>query len=168
MSRKFLMGKTMDEDMAAEFIEFIEKANDESETDPITLIINSNGGFIFALYSMLSAIRYSKAPIIGHVYGECYSFAVPILLACNKKVASPFANFMLHDVSCAYSKQTRLLTEWQELMQNMTDTRKFYTEFVVSHSNITHEFLETIYSKKIDYHFNTDEAIELGIIDRVI
>lgn len=166
--RKFLINKAMDEEMAENIFYFLDECNSESTTDPITIIINSNGGFSFALLGMLSAIKNSEAPIIGNVYGECYSFAIPILLACDTRLASPYARFMVHEVSCAYDKRRRRLSEWNDLLADMQYMSEFYTNFITEHSKIKKDFLETIYNQKTDYYFDVNKALELGVIDEVV
>lgn len=162
------MNTTMDEEMTEDFFYFLTECNSDSTTDPITIVINSNGGFSYALFGILSAIKYSEAPVIGHVYGECYSFAVPILLACDTRVASPYARFMIHEVSCAFDEHSRRLSEWNDLMDDMQYMSEFYTNFITEHSKIKKDFLETIYNQKKDYFFNVNEALELGVIDKVV
>ncbi len=164
--RTVLLSRTMDEDSVIEFVTTLAELNEESEDD-ITLIINCSGGFEYALTGMLSAIRYSKAKIIGHVYGECYSFALPILLACDDRVASPFARFMIHDVSCSFNKGSHPFSEWTSKIEQMTWARNLYIRMIIENTRISKEFLMNIFDKREDYFFGVDEALKLGVINEV-
>lgn len=133
--------------------------------EPIILEINSEGGEISAGFQLLTAIENSETPIIGYVTGWCMSMAIPVLLACDYRLASEYSSFMIHDIS---SGTIGKYTEMKHYLENgMVLSRDNYIKSVVKYSKLTRDELLEIMDRSHDYNFAPEKAIELGIVDSI-
>ena len=131
---------------------------------PITIMIDSPGGSVEVLLTLVKAIAISKTPVRTVCYCTAYSAAAD-LLACGHKglrYALPGTSIMMHAGSCAY----------QGTAQQVEAAKKFYdamgkrvTDHVYSRTNI-----DTKTQKKMrdDYYFNEEQALQLGVIDHIV
>jgi len=63
---------------------------------PITLVINSSGGFVASAIAIYDAIRACPAKIHGVVIGDCLSAAVLVLQACDSRTMTENSRLMFH------------------------------------------------------------------------
>lgn len=68
-------------------------------TEPIKIHIHSNGGLVDAGWSIYDAIGNSPCQIVGICWGICASMATVILQACDKRIITKHATFMMHEGS---------------------------------------------------------------------
>ena len=89
-----------DEASAKSFSESMSKA--QSTGQPVVpIIIDSYGGQVYSLMSMISDIQHSKIPVATIVQGKAMSCGA-ILFSCGaegKRYMDPDATVMIHDVS---------------------------------------------------------------------
>ncbi len=89
-----------DEDSAKNFAEDMQKAH-ELEQPVIPILIDSYGGLIDSLVSMISEIQHSKIPIATICQGKAMSCA-SILLSCGAegmRFMDPNSRVMIHEAS---------------------------------------------------------------------
>lgn len=72
---------------------------DTSEGDVIEFHINSPGGNLSGLQSLLSAIWGTEAETIARISGDCSSAASMLALHCSSVYVSPIATMLVHQVS---------------------------------------------------------------------
>jgi ATP-dependent Clp protease protease subunit len=92
--------KDFDPDAAIKFVKELSDAH-ETGQEVIPIIIDSYGGQVYSLMTMVDAIRNSRVPIATIVEGKAMSCGA-VLLTCGQegmRFAAPNATVMIHEVS---------------------------------------------------------------------
>lgn len=170
--RIFWLDTEVDAD-ALSLVKMIVRCNKEDkgklieERKPITVFIDSPGGSVEVLYSIVKAMRTSKTIIRTVNYCTCYSAASEILAAGTKgyRYCMPGAIVMCHSGSMQLGGT----------VGNVDATKKWCDALC---KRCTDMFLENTgidaktYKKKTatnnDWYLFEDEAVEYGIVDKVI
>lgn len=134
------------------------------ERKPITVMIDSPGGSVEVLLSVIKAIDISKTPVRTICYCNAYSAAADLLASGHKglRYCMPGTNVMMHSGSCAY----------QGTASQVDAAKKFYdamgkrvTDHVYARTNID---TKTQRKMKDDYYMTAEDALNLGIIDKIV
>jgi len=134
-------------------------------TDPIKLFINSPGGEITAGLAIYDTMRFIQAPVYTICIGQAASMATWLLAAGAKgnRVASENAQIMIHQgrtlMGGTFSDLKVSMQEFERIQQRMINILSLHTG---------RKDLEIIKSIDRDYWMNPQEALEFGIIDRVV
>ena len=132
---------------------------------PIKLYINSLGGSIYDMWSLIDIISNSKTPIYTYCTGYAMSAAFQIFLAGHKRYATKHATFMYHQMSgCNWGN-------YQDMVDDMEENEYIQSEiekYVFNRTKITKKQLNDVRKSKKDWYIHTDEALELGIVDEAI
>jgi ATP-dependent protease ClpP protease subunit len=81
----------------------VERMDQLSEGDEVVYRINSEGGRLDGLLSLLDANDTTEATTIAHIQGECHSAASILALNCDNVYVSPYASMLVHFVSFGYA-----------------------------------------------------------------
>lgn len=143
------------------------KQNKETKED-IEIIIDSYGGYIYhglELISKILQLRDMGYKIITTVSSVAMSMGFMILLVGSERRSYRHARIMCHQPSSA---------TWgtlQGMEEDVEETKKLWIrmkELIIKYTDITDEQLEDIKSRKYDWYMWSDEALELGVIDKII
>lgn len=144
-----------------------DKGKPVEERKPITVFIDSPGGSVEILYTIIKAMKASKTIIRTVNYCTCFSAASEILAAGTKgyRYCMPGSIVMCHSGSMQLSGT----------MGNVEVTKKFCDTLC---KRCTDMFLENtgidikVWKKKTasdnDWYLFEDEALEYGIVDHII
>lgn len=141
-----------------------DKGIDINDRKPITLMIDSPGGSVEVLYSIIKAIEISKTPVRTICYCNAFSAAAD-LLACGTtgyRYCMPGTNVMMHSGSTQLCGTVAQVDAAKKFYDNMG---KSITSFVASKTNIDKK---TQNKMKDDYYMTCEDALKLGIIDGII
>ena len=131
---------------------------------PIKLIIDSDGGSVFAAHNLIEVIQNSKTPVYGIAFSFAASAACSILIACDKRYAFPHTTTLIHDGQIDLGMNTT--NKHKDTVRFMDKVDTMVREFIISHTKITDEEFEE--NKDREQYFFSDEAKEKGIIDYII
>ncbi len=141
-----------------------DKGKPVEERKPITIFIDSPGGSVEVLLSIIKAIEISKTPVRTVCYCTAYSAAADLLASGHKglRYCMPGTNVMMHAGSCSY----------QGTASQVDAAKKFYdamgkkvTDHVYGRTNID---TKTQKKMKDDYYMTDEDALKFGIIDHII
>jgi ATP-dependent protease ClpP protease subunit len=135
----------------------------ESE-EPIFIIINSKGGNIRALKTMMSAINGSKCKVVTVVIGCATSCAAILFLQGAERIILEGAEILFHEPSRDMDGEYR----YSELLEKIKTLEKTYNLFVDQMVLGTYFKKEDVI-KKIkgkNYTLNAKEAVEIGAATR--
>ena len=96
------------DDGTLELVKYIFRCNKEDVGKPIEerkrilIMIDSPGGSVEVLASIMGAIKISKTPIWTCCYCTAYSAAADLLACGHKRFALPMTNMMFHAGSACY------------------------------------------------------------------
>jgi len=138
----------------------------ENPDKDINIYINSPGGDITALFAIYDTMQFIKNDIATICLGQAASAAAVLLAAGTKgkRLALPHSRVLLHQPSgsVGYGQVTDLELAAKEIMR----MRELLDGILAKH---TGQPIERIHrDTDRDFVMEADEALEYGIIDRVI
>lgn len=151
------------------FVEQIMKIDSSKNQDVIPIFIDSSGGEVYSLLSILNAMQACIKPIATVAIGKAMSCGA-ILLTCGTKglrFAGEHSVILIHEVfSHQWGKTQDVLTETTQvnkLNDKLLEILAKNTKF----KSITH--IKTLLKKRsnTDWYMTADEALEWGLIDEI-
>lgn len=133
------------------------------ERKPIKIYIDSLGGSLTDALTVIDAIKASKTPVIGIVVGCAYSGGFFILLACHERYAYKHASFLYHEGQTGTQGTASQFANYAAFYKKQLDQLK---DIVIENTNITEQ--EYMGMKKDDVWYDAEEALEKGIIDKIL
>jgi len=133
----------------------------------ITLYINSVGGCIQSMFSIIDAMDACSCPIRTIGVGKVYSSAIGILSAGTpgERYASKSCRLMLHSSQWGDSAQHGEMivsVKEAETVQNM------YIDIIVKNTQISPKKAKQIFQAGPSTYWSVNEALRLGIIDKTL
>jgi ATP-dependent Clp endopeptidase proteolytic subunit ClpP len=156
-----------DEQSAAEFANKMASAHNTGQK-VIPVVIDSYGGQVYSLMSMIASIKSSELPVATIVEGKAMSCGV-ILFSCGTegyRYISDDATLMIHDVSSgSWGKNSEIQASAKET-ERLND--KIY-DILAENSNKSKKWFHKKLNKKgrADWFIEAEEAIDLGLADMV-
>lgn len=133
------------------------------ERKPIKIFIDTMGGYVSIMYSIVKAIKLSKTPVWTINWCECYSAGAHILAAGHKRFAMPGSTVLIHSGSCGYSGDTEKVESAKKFFDAMG---KEADELLLAMTKIDKKVFNK--RKASDWYLTDKEALENGIIDKII
>lgn len=152
-----------------DLIKFIVKCNREDAGKPvekrkrILVMIDSPGGSVEVLSSLLGAIKISKTPVYTCCYCTAFSAAADLLACGHKRFALPMTAMMFHAGSACYQGSQNDINKAKKFFDNMG---KRVTDEVNSKTKFDGKFLRKL--KTDDMYMTEEEALDYGVIDEIV
>lgn len=140
-----------------------DKGKPENERTPIKIFIDSNGGDVTFMWSIINLIEHSKTKVITINYCTAYSAAAEILASGHERYALPGSHVMIHSGYCGYSGQADQVESMKKYFDGLSKKTK---EHLLSRTQIN----PRIYNKKavVDWFMDENEALATGVVDKII
>ncbi|MDI9389635.1 MAG: ATP-dependent Clp endopeptidase proteolytic subunit ClpP [Synergistota bacterium] len=141
---------------------FLESEDPEKD---INLYINSPGGYVSAGLAIYDTMQYVKCPITTICLGQAASMAAVLLAGGSegKRYVLPNARIMIHQpLGGAQGQATELEIHAREILK----LRDRLNDILVKHTGQTKKKVRA--DTERDYFMSPEEAVEYGIVDRVI
>ncbi len=137
----------------------------EDPNKDINFYINSPGGSVTAGMAIYDTMQYIKCDVSTICIGMAASMGAFLLAggAKGKRMALPNAEIMIHQPSGGARGQA---TEIQIVAENILKTKKKLNEMLAANTGKPIEVIEKDTDR--DNYMSAQEALEYGIIDRVI
>jgi len=138
---------------------------DSMSDEPITLLIDSPGGDVYAGFSIFDVIRFINAPVRIVGIGLVASAAALILLAAPKerRFGLPNSSYLIHQ---PLSGMNGVATEIEIHARELEKTRARINEII---AEATGQPLEKITrDTDRDFWMNAAEAVQYGLISKVV
>ena len=141
---------------------FLEAENPKKE---IHLYINSPGGVVTSGLAMYDTMQFIKPPVSTLCIGQAMSAGSLLLCAVEKgmRFATPNASIMVHQPSGGYQGQATdimIHAQWTEALKRRLN------EIYVKHTGQDYETVVNALER--DRFMTTEQAVEFGLIDKVI
>ena len=157
------------EHCATDLIKMIMRCNKEDkgkpveERTPIKIFIDSPGGDVTFMWSIINLIEMSKTKVITINYCTAYSAAAEILASGHERYALKGSHVMVHSGNCQYSGQADVVESTKKYFDQVI---KRTTDHLLERTKINGR----VFKKKasLDWYMNENEALENGIIDKII
>ena len=154
----------INEESAVDFTDKILDLNLESN-EPITVLINSNGGEINSRLLMYDAIVGSKAPIRMICRGKAYSMGAVLFACAKERYMLPNSELMLHQPMLG-GKVSGNASSIKSISDSMLETKKKINKLLSKHTKKTEEEIDEATS--FDHYFSPEESIEFNLCDEII
>jgi ATP-dependent Clp protease protease subunit len=162
-SRTFCLFGDVDEDMASATLKILHMLDIQNQ-NPVTVLLNTEGGDFRCCLAIYDAIWHCKSHVEMHVLGAAWSSGSVILQAADDRVMFPSASVMVHD-------------GWEENPNRMHAKN---VERWAKHTHLMRQLCYDIYalrSKKpsrfwekqcaFDTILNAEDTVKIGLADRV-
>lgn len=134
---------------------------------PIHLVVSTYGGSVDEMFSLYDTIRFLPCPVHTIALGKVMSAGV-LLLASGvkgKRLIGSSARLMMHPISGGF---------YGNVFESMSETAEFkrlqdlMVNSLQKESKMTKEQIENIMKSGHDYYVTPEEAVKLGIVDKII
>ena len=166
--RIYWLGAVID-DTTLDLVKFIFRCNKEDNGKPveerkrILIMIDSPGGSVEILSSIIGAIKISKTPCWTCCYCTAFSAAADLLACGHKRFALPMTSMMFHAGSACYQGSQNDVDKAKKFFDNMG---KRINDEVNSRTKFDAKFLRKL--KTDDMYMNEEEALQLGVVDEIV
>jgi len=137
------------------------------ELEPIRLLLSTNGGDVNEAMRIINVLKYGlKRPVYIYATGYVYSAGVSILASLEHRYAFPYTFFMIHNIRLNLNESVSLqslkasqnaLFILEQRMNKMLFDIGAFTEEELADKTM-----------KGDYMFSVSEALQRGLIKKVI
>jgi ATP-dependent Clp endopeptidase proteolytic subunit ClpP len=110
-----------DNDMAHAFIDRLHYLEEDDNVEEILISIDSFGGSVYSLLSMIDAIKSSNKIIHTSVIGMAASAASVLFAIGKERWISPNSTVLIHQVSCWAAGTTAIVTTTADEMKRLQD-----------------------------------------------
>jgi ATP-dependent Clp protease protease subunit len=132
---------------------------------PVKILINTNGGALDETFSLISAIKASRTPIMTVGLGKIWSAGFLILIAGHHRSCQEYSSLMLHQLSAAVAGEYKRMHEYTEYFKKCHDIS---ITFILKNTKIPKKRLTEVFDQKLDWFLTSQEALDLAIIDEII
>ena len=163
--RIIFLGDEIDDELANSIVAQLLLLDSENPEKDIMLYINSPGGVITAGMAIYDTMQLIKADVSTICIGEAASMGAFLLCsgAKGKRMALPSARIMIHQpLGGAQGQATDIELEAKEILR----MKKMLTEIIAENSG--QEVEKVVADCERDHYLSAQEAMEYGLIDKVI
>lgn len=163
--RIIFIGEEIDDDMANSVVAQLLLLDSENSEKDIMLYINSPGGSITAGMAIYDTMKLVKSDVSTICLGEAASMGAFLLSGGTKgkRMSLPASRIMIHQpLGGAKGQATDIEIEAKEIMRMKTMINTLLSE----HTGQTIEKIKE--DTERDYYMSAKEAVEYGLIDKVV
>ena len=163
--RIVFLGDQVDDQIANLIVaQLLHLESDDPDKD-VSLYINSPGGSVYAGLAIYDTMQFIKPDVVTICFGMAMSMGSLLLAggASGKRFALPNSRILIHQPSGGYQGQS---ADIELHAREILDLRRRLDEIYANHSG--QEIDKVHQDMDRDRYFTPDEALEYGLIDRVI
>jgi ATP-dependent Clp protease, protease subunit len=163
--RIIMLSEDFNDQMASIIVAQLLYLESLDNTKPITMYINSPGGVITSMWSIIDTMNHIKSPVHTICVGMAASAASLTLAAGEKghRYILPHAKVMIHQPLGGIQGQA---TEMEIAVNQIIKTKELLSQYIADKTG------QKIDKVKIDmerdYYMDAKEALEYGIVDQVL
>jgi ATP-dependent Clp protease, protease subunit len=163
--RIVFLGSAVDDQVANLIVAQLLHLESSDPDKDISIYINSPGGSIYAGLAIYDTMQFIKPDIVTICCGIAMSMGSLLLTggAKGKRFALPNSRILIHQPSAGFEGQA---TDINIHAQEILKTRRRIDEIYAKHTGKSVE--EVHRDMERDRFFKSDEAVEYGLIDKVI
>jgi ATP-dependent Clp protease protease subunit len=164
--RIIFMAEEVDDAMANAIVAYMLYLDSDDQTKPISLYINSPGGSVTAGMAIYDTMQHIKSEVVTICVGLAASMGAFLLAAGakGKRFALPHSRIMIHQPLGGVGR--RQATDIEIEAKQILRVRNELNELMAYHSGKSVEQIQKDTDR--DYFMSAQEAMEYGLIDRVI
>src|SRR5918995_1062627 len=163
--RTIFLGTPVDDQIANLIVAQLLHLESEDPDKDISLYINSPGGSVYSGLAIYDTMQFIKPDVQTICVGIAMSMGALLLGggAKGKRMALPNAKILIHQVSSGFQGQA---TDIEIHAREVIELRRRLDEIIAEHAGKDVEKVRA--DTERDYFMSSEEAVQYGIIDRVI
>lgn len=164
-TRTIIISQGIDSNLAKNIYSRLVLLERESETDPVTVIVNSQGGSADSGFGIYDMLRFIKPPVITITAGLCASAAIIVFLAGDKgkRLSLPNSRFLIHQPS------TSAVGPASDLEITANQILKIRDQFNLIISAETGQDVKKVTEDaNRDFWMTAPEALKYGLVSKII
>ena len=165
-SRTVVISQQVDAKLTSKVLSQLVLLEQEGNDQPVTVFINSPGGEIFSGFAIFDMLNFISCPVTTIVTGFAASMGSILSLAAKKgrRYAMPQAKIMIHQpLLMGYQgRATECEIQAREILKTRDHLVKLYSEQTGKSREEIKQALDR------DNWFTAEEALEYGLIDKVV
>ena len=138
-----------------------------SSPKPIYMIVSTYGGSVDEMFALYDCMKFISCPVRTVALGKVMSAGVLLLASGEKgkRLIGKNARVMIHPVSgLSHGNVFEVMNETKEHLR----LQERMVEALISETKMTNEQAQKIMQSGHDYYLTAEEAVEFGIVDRII
>jgi len=165
--KRLFLYEDIDEISIGRFIQGLVILADESNDNPIEILMSSCGG---DEYEMLAAFDMMRSLVDVHIVvkaiGKIMSAAPLILAAGDERIAYPNTQFMVHE---SWYELEERHNNAKVTVQHYEDITKLWADKMAERTNLTaKQWIALTERTGRDKYFDAKQALKYGLIDKII
>jgi ATP-dependent Clp protease, protease subunit len=163
--RIVFLGDQVDDQIANLIVAQLLHLESEDPDKDLSLYINSPGGSVYAGLAIYDTMQFIKPDVVTICFGMAMSMGSLLLAGGTngKRFALPNSRILIHQPSGGYQGQS---ADVEIHAREILDLRRRLDEIYAKHTGQSFEKVHNDMDR--DRYFNPEEAVEYGMIDRVI
>ena len=165
-SRTVVISQQVDAKLTAKVLSQLVLLEQEGPEEPITVFINSPGGEIFSGFAIFDMLNFIACPVTTIVTGFAASMGSILSLAADnrRRFSMPQAKIMIHQpLLMGYQGRA---SECEIQAREILKTRDHLVKLYAEHTGKSQKEIKKALDR--DNWFSAEEALEYGLIDKVI
>ncbi len=163
--RIIFIGQQLDDELANLVVAQLMHLESDDPDKDVQIYVNSPGGSLSAALAIYDAMRYIGPDVQTICFGIAMSGGSLILAggADGKRMALPNSRILIHQPSSGFQGQTSdIEIHAREVLELRRRTEEIYARHTEQTVEQLHEDMER------DRFFSAEEAVEYGLVDRVV
>jgi ATP-dependent Clp protease, protease subunit len=163
--RIVFLGQPVDDDIANLIVAQLLHLESEDPDKDVSLYINSPGGLVYAGLAIYDTMRFIKPDVRTICFGVAMSMGSLLLTggARGKRMALPNARILIHQPSGGFQGQASdIAIHARETLELRRHIDELYAQHTGQSVERVHDDMDR------DRYFTAQQAVEYGLIDRVI
>ena len=163
--RIVFLGGVVDEEIANLIVAQLIHLESDAPDKDISLYINSPGGSVYAGFAIYDAMQFIRPDVQTICYGVAMSMGSMLLAggAKGKRMALPNSRILTHQPSSGFQGQSSdIEIHAREVLELREKTEEVYARHTGQDREQIHADMDR------DRFFDPEEAVEYGLVDRVI
>jgi len=161
--REIWINRELSQEMANDVVRQL-MAFDKESRDPIKMYINSPGGDVYAMFSIIDARLVLKSPVYTINYGDASSAAAALFASGDKRFIMENARVMIH---AAWGLAIGDADELQEQAKGLREMTDKYVSLIAKFTGKKDAEIKKDIDGK-DFLMDAEEAIQYGMADFVL
>lgn len=135
--------------------------------NPIHLVISTLGGSVHEMFSLYDVMKFIPAPVYTVGLGKVMSAGSLILAAGEKghRMVGKSTRIMIHSFSAGFHGN---IFELRNELDEINRLQDMYVSLMVEETNMTKIQVSDMLQEILDRTISASQAIELGIVDKIL
>ena len=162
--RRVYLNTGVDDSAVRKLIEDFRVLGEIDASKPITIVIDSPGGSVFAGFNLYNAMMSAKTPFTTICDGMAASMAAVILAVGDHRIANDGCVFLIHEMAGGSpgGQTTDMIktADWYMTIENVL------TQILSENSGLSWTDVRRVW--EYETFFNAEETLALGFVDEVV